>query len=492
MFMNILPFLTTKKNHRWLSAIAMLLLFVIASCKKEIKETPSQGENPDLASSSRFKNAGKGNGNISAEMVLQWNKAAIDVVLQTQQVIPDAPIPPFFESRFYAMVNIAMHDALNNIVPKYKSYALLNARDKNADADAAVAQAAYEVIVASYGGLNPPASVTPQAVQDYITGLLQQSLNAVTDADAKAKGIALGHLSAQAILTKRANDGVASAMYPVTEGTQPGEYRFTYPFNGPPFNTPPFSGLYAFPGWGDVTSFGMTKGSQFRPGPPYAITSAEYAADFNEMKSLGRYNSTTRTPEQTEIAKYWVESSPQMWNTIALKIVAQKNMGAWQVAHLLALLQMSEADAYIGSFDTKLHYFTWRPVTAIHLADTDGNPNTTADPDWDVVGWNPGGAPDLRYWPTPPIPDYTSAHAVAGGAGAELIKNVFGSNNFSFSVTSTSYPSTRSFTSLSQAARENSLSRLYIGYHFRQACIVGEQQGKNIGQWIFDHNLQEE
>jgi len=167
-------------------------------------------------------------------------------------------------------------------------------------------------------------------------------------------------------------------------------------------------------------------------------------------------------------------------------------MGAWQVARLLALLQMGEADAYIGSFDAKLHYFTWRPITAIHLADTDGNPNTTADPEWDVVGFNPGGEPDLRYWPTPPVPDYTSAHAVAGGAGAEIIKDVFGSNNMSFSVASTSYPSTRSFTSLSQAARENSLSRIYVGYHFRQACIVGEQQGKSIGKWIFDHYLNEE
>jgi hypothetical protein len=314
----------------------------------------------------------------------------------------------------------------------------------------------------------------------------------VLDAGAKAKGISLGHLSAQAILTKRANDGMASAMYPITEGTKPGEYRFTFPFNGPPFNTPPFSGLYAFPGWGNVTPFGMTKGSQFRPGAPYAITSAQYAADFNEVKSLGRYNSTTRTADQTEIAKFWAESSPQAWNRIAVNIIAQKHMGAWQVARLLALLQMGEADAYIGSFDAKLHYFTWRPISAIHLADTDGNPNTTADPEWDVVGFNPGGAPDLRYWPTPPVPDYTSAHAVAGGAGAELIKSFFGSDNIRFSIASTSYPSTRSFTSLSQAARENSLSRIYIGYHFRQACIVGEQQGKNIGKWIFAHYLKEE
>ncbi len=466
----------TKRIH-WLVMITTIAL-VFVSCQKQ-KEP--------------FDNNGKGNGTIRPEMVLTWNKAAIDVVNQTMQAIPNPPIPPFIESRYYAMVNIAMHDALNSIVPKYKTYALINARDKDANADVAVAQAAYEVIVSFYGHLNPPAFVTPEPIKEYISNLLQQSLNQVSDVNAKAKGIALGHNSAQAILANRSSDGIANAMFPVTEGTQPGEYRFTFPFTIPPFSLPPpFTGFYDSPGWGNVSPFGMTSGSQFRPGPPDAVTSAAYTADFNEVKSLGRYNSSTRTAEQTEIAKFWAESSPQGWNRIATNIVAQKNMGAWQVARLLALLQMSEADAYIGSFDAKLHYFYWRPVSAIHLADTDGNPNTVADADWEVVGWNPAGAPDTRYWPTPPVPDYSSSHATAGGAGSELMKNFFGGDNISFSSASTSYPSTRSFTSLSQAARENSLSRIYIGYHFRKAVVEGEQQGKKIGKWIFDHYLTQE
>ena len=484
--MNTQIFISNKMIKPWICMIVTLLL-ILASCQKRI-ENPTTDEN---ISALRFNNNGIGNGTLSAEMVIRWNQAAINVVTQTQQVIPNPPVPPFIESRFYAMVNIAMHDALNSIVPKYQTYALLNSIDKDADANAAVAQAAYEVIVAFYGRLNPPAFVTPQPVQDYISNLLLQSLNTVTNATKKSNGISLGHLSAQAILNNRREDGIANAMYPIVEGTQPGEYRFTFPFNGPPFNAPPFSGLYDSPGWGNLTPFGMTTGSQFRPGPPYAINSAEYTADFNEVKSLGRYNSTTRTADQTEIAKFWVESSPQMWNQIALNIIAQKNMGAWQVARLLALLQMSEADAYIGSFDAKLYYFRWRPVTAIHLADTDGNPNTTADATWEVVGWNPAGPPDVRYWPTPPVPDYSSAHATAGGAGSEVIKNFFGSDKMNFNSASTSYPSTRNFTSLSGAARENSLSRIYVGYHFRQACMAGEQQGKSIGTWIFDHYLRE-
>jgi len=335
-----------------LYTIATIAVLLISSCKK----------NPD-----------KPFDDLNSEMVLTWNKAAIDVVIQTQQAVPNPTIPPFIESRFYAMVNIAMHDALNSIKPKYKRYALLNTNDKDADANAAVAQAAYEVIVSFYGQLNPPAFVTPQPVKDYISTLLQQSLTPVTDAEAKSKGIALGHSAAQAILTKRSTDGIEKVMFPVTEGTQPGEYRFTAPFNGPPFNTAPFSGLYDSPGWGQVTPFGMTSGAQFRPVPPYAVTSAEYTTDFNEVKSLGRYNSTTRTADQTEIAKFWAESSPQGWNRIARNIIAKKDMNAWKVARLLALLQMSEADAYIGSTESKYFYFFWRLVSAIHLADTDGN-----------------------------------------------------------------------------------------------------------------------
>ena len=143
--------------------------------------------------------------------------------------------------------------------------------------------------------------------------------------------------------------------------------------------------------------------------------------------------------------------------------------------------------------EAKKYYFYWRPVTAIHLAASDGNPNTTADPDWEVVGWNPAGPPDMRYWPTPPVPDYSSGHSCAGGAAAELIKDFFNNDNIGFSTTSNSLPFvTRNFSSLSAAARENALSRIYIGYHFRKACIEGEAQGKNIGKWVYDHYLGEE
>jgi hypothetical protein len=443
------------------------------SCQKDI----SQKQQRETLSA-RFTNHGLGFGNVSPAMVLAWNQAAVDVDLQTQAATP-APVPPFIDSRFFAMVNVAMHDALNNIVPKYQTYALQNSRDKDADPDAAAAQAAHDVIVAFFDKLNPPALFTPQSTKDEINNLLTQSLNQIPDGDAKTKGINLGKASAAAVLQKRATDGIANVMYPVTQGTLPGQYRFTAPFDGPPFN-----GLLDSPGWGDIISFGGETSIQFLPPVPYAVNSAEYTADYNEIKKLGCATCTGpngRTQEQEDIAKFWVENSPYGWNKIAREIITQLNMDAWRVARLLSLLQMSEADAYIGALKAKMYYFYWRPVTAIQMGDNDGNSNTVGDPNWQVL-----------WFPTPPVPDYPSAHATAGGAAAELIKDFFNNDNFSFSFGSTTLPGhQRSFNSLSQAARENSLSRIYVGYHFRKACMEGEELGRRIGNYVFENNLKE-
>lgn len=472
-----------KKNHL-LFFVIVLLGAINFNCKKE-RDTIITDHNADTGVQSEKNGNGNGNGNSSPEMVLRWNDAATYVVLQTQVAIPNPPIPPFIESRFYAMVNIAMHDALNNIVPKYKTFALQNARDKDADPDVAVAQAAYEVISHFFGQLNPPAFVTPQPIQDYIHNLHTQSLSSIPNGAAKTKGIALGHAAAQSIIENRSNDGIATVMFPVTEGTQPGQYRFYFPFTVPPFPLPPpFTGFYDSPGWGNVTTFGLQSSTQFSVPEPYEVNSAEYTSDFNEVKSLGCATCTGvggRTPDQENIAKFWVENSPYGWNKVARAIIAQKNMNAWKVAHVLALLQITEADAYIASLKAKIIHFFWRPETAIHLADTDGNPNTTADPTWGVL-----------WFPTPPVADHPSAHATAGGAAAELLKVLFEKDDFSFSLESTTLPGhTRSYTSLSQAARENSLSRIYVGYHFRKACIDGEDLGKKIGNWNATYTLLE-
>lgn len=213
------------------------------------------------------------------------------------------------------------------------------------------------------------------------------------------------------------------------------------------------------------------------------MTSKKYTADFNEVKSLGDDGVTTpsaRTPEQTEIALFWVESSPLGWNRIARTVATAAGLDPWENARLFGLLNMALTDGYIGGFDAKIHYNYWRPVTAIQLAATDGNPDTDADLTWTPLA------------PTPPVPDYPSTHSVEGGAAAQVLKQFFKTDHISFSTCSLTLPLSeeqcggasevlRSFTSFTQAADENGLSRILVGFHFRKAVKEGIEHGRKIG-----------
>ncbi|MDB5134708.1 MAG: hypothetical protein JWP37_1311 [Mucilaginibacter sp.] len=410
-----------------------------------------------------FPGNGNPHGSINSAMVLIWNDAATQAVTRAGTG-PNGPLPPMPESYIYAQVNVAMHDALNSISPKYKTYALLNTVDKEANPDAAVAKAAHDIIVA----LLPPETA-------YADSLYQVSINAIENGNNKTKGINIGQEAAAAMLAKRNNDGYATAQTPYTEGTLPGQYRFTPPFDGPPFN-----GFAAVPAWGKITPFGVASASQFRPGAPYAVNSPQYTIDYNEIKGLGAGINSTRTADQTQIGLFWLENSPLGWNRIARNLIMQKKLDALATAHLLGVLHMALADANISSLEAKYYYKYWRPITAVQLGDTDGNPNTAGNPLFSIL------SP-----PTPPIPDYPSNHAVNGAAAAQVLTNFFG-NNLSFSATSSSLPNvTRHFGNFVQAAHENALSRIYVGYHFRNAVNKGEAQGYLVGDYVFDHALKE-
>jgi hypothetical protein len=305
------------------------------------------------------------------------------------------------------------------------------------------------------------------------------ALTAIPDGRHKARGLEVGQAAAAAILALRAADGSDTPLvvdnFP--RGTAPGEYRFT---PGTPF---------AFaPGWGGVTPFVLDDSSQFRPGPPYPVTGRKYAADLNEIKALGGDGVATpsaRTPEQTQVALFWVESSPLQWNRIARTVSAR--LDPWAQARLFALLNMALADGYVSSFETKYHYDYWRPVTAIRAADTDGNPRTSADPTWTPLVT------------TPPIPDYDSAHAVQGGAGSTVLERFFGTDHIGFTTCSLTLPAgstctdpspvTRSYASFSAAAQENGVSRILVGFHFRKAVDEGIEQGDRIGDLAVDRFL---
>jgi hypothetical protein len=391
-------------------------------------------------------------------------------------VPPGAPLAPFIEARLYAIANVAMHDALNAIAPRFKRYADTGPIDRDASAAAAVLTAAHDAIV----GADPGAQASTDAwYAGEMAGLA--ATNGVAD------GVVIGHRAAAAILARRATDGVAAGgVAPYHPGSNPGDYRFTFPFNTPGFDFFGTGGFADASNWaGTVAPFVLTSASQFRPGPPYgavsnaaAVLTSRYTSDFNEVKALGCAGCAARTPTQTEIALFWRENSPTGWNRIARVLAAQQKLDAGDAARLFAVLQMGEFDAYTSSLEAKYYYNFWRPVSAVALAASDGNPLTSSAADWEVLAF-----------PTPPVPDYPSAHATAGGSAAAIIEALVGVTR-PFATTSGSLGGvTRTFASVGAAAAENALSRIYIGYHFRHATKVGVAQGRAVGNYLVRHAL---
>jgi hypothetical protein len=324
------------------------------------------------------------------------------------------------ESRMYAMVHIAIHDALNAIERRFQPYILDLPETPGASVEAAVATTARDVLVPVLGQLPLEllAACIPAAI-DGVEADYAAALNDIADGTSKTQGIVIGRAAAAVVLALRIADGsdtpVLDFSYP--DGTEPGEYR-----------SPTGSPLAILPGWGNVTPFVLKDSAQFRPGPSYAVTSEKYTADFDEVKRRGVKEGSTRTPEETQIAYFWLESSPLQWNRIARTVSAASGLNRWENAQLFALLNMALADGDVGTGETKYHYNYWRPQTAIQLAASDGNPDTIADPAWEPLD------------PTPPLPECDSAHSVKGGAAAEVLQRVFETDRVSFSTCSLTLP----------------------------------------------------
>lgn len=382
------------------------------------------------------------------------NQVNIDWNVYTQDA--SGTHSPPRRARTFAMVSIAVHDALNGIENKYARYAS-SASDPLASPVAAAAQAAHDVLLALFPGQ-----------QSDLDSKLAASLGAVKNQDALARGVALGRTAAADLLALRANDG-SNVATPYASTFLPGRWRPTPPANAPALE----------PGWGNVTPFGMSSGSQFRSAAPYALDSADYTADFLEVRDYGSTGSTVRTDDQTSYAHFWYEPSAVGWNRLARAALEMRHKNVWKTARLFAMLNAAIADAYIASFDSKYHFDNWRPITAIREADSDGNSDTVQE-----TAWTP-----LR--PTPPIPDQTSGHAVAGFAARAALVEVFGEDvKDPITMTSTTAVpagSTRSWHTFTEAAHENAESRIMVGIHFRKACDDGEIQGRAVGDWIVDN-----
>jgi hypothetical protein len=294
----------------------------------------------------------------------------------------------------------------------------------------------------------------------------------IPDGPAKTEGIRVGQLAAAAVVALRQFDGAVTSNIPNTPLVGPGFWQPT-PNPNPPDPANGGRGLLppVLPGWGNVTPFTMNTGEQFRPDGPPELTSSVYARDYNEVKTVGALFSTTRTAEQSEIARFWYESSLAGWNRIARVVAGARVLDLWDQARLFALVNFAMADGFIAGWNTRYFYNFWRPVTAIRAGGTDGNAATIGDPLWDT------------FLNTPAIPDYPSTHSVLGAAAAEVLARFFDDDAIAFTTTS-GLPFaglTRSFESFSKAARENADSRVYAGIHFRTACRDGLKLGGRIG-----------
>ena len=401
----------------------------------------------------------------AANAVIDWNATAGAAALAACIAPADDPL---HESRMYAMMHVAVHDALNAMDGRYRPYAADFEAPSGASELAAVAAAARDVLVSEIKRI--PAPFPPACLDAGVARVeadYASALNAIPDTPAKVLGIGVGQTAAKAIVERRAADGSDTPLIGTdyAQGDGPGEYRFT----------PGFDFAFA-PKWREVTPFVLRHAAQSRPDPPHAVSCKQrkgdrplesivdrighkadsdriggkardcrkYAEDFKEVKAFGGDGLSThsqRSAEQTEIALFWVESSPLAWNRIARSVAGDKELDLWQNARLFGLLNMALADGYVATFATKYHYNYWRPVTAIHNAHTDNNPHTNADP-----AWTP-----LR--PTPPIPDYESGHSVQGGAAAQVLKRFFRRDHIAFEACSRTLPAGSTCTDPSPVMR---------------------------------------
>ena len=455
---------TTKLLH-FGSMTLLIATFSLSSCKKEVANESVTDQKANISGTTLH-------GFAENDMVMYWNEKA--------SIVLNSPGSPPSKSRYFAIIEIAVHDALNSIKPKFETYALKNSREKKANPDAAVASAAYWTIK----GMNVQGS---QPVDDWYT----ESLATIPDGENKELGIALGKKSADAIIANRATDNfsIANQQLPFADGVAPGEYRSTLPFSNDGMLK-----IKALREWGTVMApFVTESNSQFRPAAPYAVNSPEYLADYNEVKAKGARVGHNRTADEDEDGRFWVEISAFGWNRFARNIIASKKMDAWRTARLFALMHTAMVDGVSGCFEAKYHYFYWRPETAIRLGENDGNANTLGDATWlPSYVESPNTSNPAMNVNTPPIPDYPSAHATFGGAASEILRLFFGTDKISIDQTSPTTPGiTRHYSTLSQAAKENSLSRIYVGFHFRNAVVKGQTMGQDIANYVFTHSFKE-
>jgi membrane-associated phospholipid phosphatase len=399
----------------------------------------------------------------TGDQVLEWNAIMNDTVLA-------GGTSPLATTRVVALVSASVFDAVNGVNPRFKQIHVKPNAPGYASRRAAAIQASYAMLIKLY---------PTQA--DTLTPKRDASIAALA-AEESAKSIQAGVIWGQSVADKiwawRLTDGIAPAPPPFVgvlgmEGS-PAAVGVWRP-------TPLANATGAGPQFASMTPWVLRRASQFRLPPPLALTSAEYATDYNEVKSMGAFSGSPRSADQSELALFWTGNSALFWNRIASQIAASRSRSLLANAHLFALLDVTMADAGIACWDGKYRYVFWRPITAIRGGDTDGNAGTDPDPNW---------TPWLDFFPTgtPPHPEYPSGHSTVSGSAAFVLAAEFGDDT-PFTVTSEIRPGTRAFPSFSAAVAEVADARVFGGIHFRTACVRGNMLGQAVAGYVSSHAM---
>jgi hypothetical protein len=393
------------------------------------------------------------------DQVLEWNQIFIDTLIATNT-------PNSSSQRLGAIVHTAVFDAYNGIERRYTPIFVHDQAPAGASRRAAVIAAAYTALV----GLFP--SRKPELDLSYAASLAALSDDGEDGGQSRERGITWGIQVAEAVLAWRANDGFGGSYPPFIGGTAVGQWRPT-----PPSFSPMRAQGLAF-----TSMFVLDSNTQFRPEPPRPLTSPTYTDDFNTVKALGRRDGSTRTPEQTALALFWEYNASVHWNQAANQSARANHLSMSNSNRLLATLNIAMADTAITTWSAKRYYgaipteVTWRPVTAIPLADTDGNPDTVLDPSW------------LPLIDTPPHPEYPAGHPSLNGAAATVLLSKFDDAQ-TFTLTATGLPSL-TYTSITHARQDGNEARVWGGMHYPSTVAISDTEGEAIANYVNANAMQ--
>jgi hypothetical protein len=386
-----------------------------------------------------------------ANVITDWDEKAVAVVTPMAAL---GGTTPYMAERMMAMVHAAMFDAVNSIERRYRPYLVQFPADAATSREAAAATAAAALL----------ATIDAKTAGEMKTALATY-LASIPDGAAKSDGVRLGEAIAAKVIEARADDGCDA----------PDAYR---PRTSPGVYVPTAITINSM--WPEMKPFAIAEGSQFRPKPPIALDSVEWATDYNEIKDYGGQHSAKRTEQQTETARFWLVGAPAAYHPFIRQLVIAKQMGVIDSARFMAFVALGLNDAFIGVLDAKYHYNFWRPITAIRNGDSDGNPATEREATWQPIA------------NTPMHPEYPCAHCILSGAVAGIVKTALGSTAIpEIAMTSPTAPGvTHRFTDMTAYTEEIANARIWAGFHYRFSTRVGTEMGYQIGEYVVKNVMQ--